>query len=585
VSDAAARRAALAVARKERAPDLAVVGGELANVYSGEWLPWNVEVAAGRIAYVGPRSPSVDASTTVVDAAGRAVVPGYIEAHFHPFALYNPASVLEVALPTGTATTVADNLSYFLIGGVSGFRAVVDAVARLPGHHYWVARLRSQSEFEGELERFSLAAIREQLGWPEVLATGEVTRWIQITEGDPHLLEAFAAARAAGKRVDGHGAGASFDRLTAMAAAGVSADHEAISGEEAANRLRLGLWTLLRGSSLRRDLPELVATLRDRGLDTRRVLLTTDGSGPLHLQEHGMLDGLLATAVGEGLEPMTALQMVTVNAATFLGLDEELGGLAPGRRATLSILPARDRFRPDEVYVDGRLVARDGALLEEPAIDWDELGCRPDFAAPERFANPGLYPLRGTGTERSVATMRYESAVIARRVDRTFPVRDGIVDLADADGCAYVALVDRHGRWAARGIADNVFPGVAGLASTYNTAAELLVIGRDPASMAAAAEHVAGLGGGIAVADAGEVRWSAALEINGMSSTGRFADAVAIERELSEQVAARGYPFHDVVYTLLFMVCDFLPDIRLTPRGLMHVKTGAILEPAEVLRA
>lgn len=576
------RRALVAVARGDRAPDLAVVGATIANVYSGEWLPWNVEVAGGRIAYVGPREPAGGPQTTVVDATGRTLVPGYIEPHFHPFSLYNPASALEFLLPSGTATTVSDNLSFFLAGGKQVFRNVVDAVRELPGHSYWVARVRSQSGYEGEDELFTLEAVRDQLRWPEVLGTGEVTRWVEISNGDPALLAAFAAARAAGKRVDGHGAGASFGRVAAMAAAGVSADHEAITGDEAMQRLRLGMWTLLRGSSLRRDLPGLIAAIRDHRADTRRVMLTTDGSGPLHVAEHGMLEGLLATVVDAGVAPMTALQMVTVNAATFLGLDEELGGLAPGRRATFSFLEAPDRFRPQEVYVDGRPVARDGELLEPPAtLDWDALGCGIAFADPELFADPRLYLLPGDGAERVVATMRYESAVIARRSDRMLPVRDGVVDLAAAEGCAYMALVDRLGRWVSRGVVDGVFPHADGLATTYNTAAELLVIGRDPQSMSAAARRVAEMRGGVAFAHGGTVRWSAPLPVAGMSSAGSFADAVALERELAEQARAIGYPFHDVVYTLLFTVCDFLPDVRLTPRGLMEVKSGAILEPSE----
>jgi adenine deaminase len=583
-TDTPPRAQLLAVARQERPPDLVVRGGTVANVYSGEWLRWNVEVCDGRIAYVGPRSPVTDPSTRELDASGKVVAPGYIEPHFHPVALYNPASLLELALPTGTATIVNDNLFFFLPLGTDGFRRVVDAVNELPGHNYWVARVASQSGFAEEAEVFGHEAIAAQLEWPEVLATGEATRWIDIVRGSPRLLTAFETARRLGRRVDGHAAGASFDRLAALAGAGVSADHEAITGDEALSRLRLGLWTLLRGSSLRRDLPELVRAIGAAAVDTRRVMLTTDGSGPSYLADHGMVDDLLRLAVAEGMDAMTALQAATVNPATFLGLDQELGGVAPGRRATLLVLAGPAEFRPETVLVDGEIVARDGRLtIPRPAVDWAGLGASMKFGEMAPLADPRLYPLPAAGAEATVPVMRYESAVISRRDDRALPVRDGRVDLSDAADCVHAVLVDRLGRWIVRGVVADLFPGAAGMASTYTTSGHILVFGRSPAAMAVAATEVVRLGGGIAIAGDDTVTWSAPLAVVGTGSTAPFAEAVAIERTLFDRVADLGYPFHDALYTLLFMTCDFLPEVRLTPAGLLEVKRGTVLEPARPL--
>jgi adenine deaminase len=575
------RRRLIEAARGRLAPDLVVTGGTLANVYSGEWLPWNVEILDGRVAYTGPRKPEVGRETRVVDATGRVVAPAYIEPHSHPWALYNPVSLLERALPSGTVTLVADNLAFFLQLGAAGFHRIVRALEDVPAHLLWVARVVSQSTFPGEAELFSADAVREQLEWPEVVMAGEVTRWADISAGDEHILGAFATALRLGKRVDGHTAGASFERLGSLVAAGVSADHEAITGEQALDRLRLGLWTMLRDSSLRRDLPELLSTLLAAGADTRRLLLTTDGSGPAHYDERGLVDDLLTQATGLGLSSMAALQLVTINAATFLGIDEELGGLAPGRRASFVVLPDRDTFRPDEVYVNGRLVAERGELaVVLPAVDWAALGCRPQLAPPERWLDPAIYvtPARG-----AVPVMAYESTVISRRVDRELPARDGLVDLSGEPDLAYAALVSRDARLACRGVVSGLFPRLGGLASTYNTTGQLLVLGRDPASMAAAAAEVARLGGGVAFAEAGAVSWSAALDVVGFATSAPYATAVAIERELRQRSAAAGYPFHDPVYTLLFLPCDFLPDLRLTLDGLLEVKSGRILEPAAVL--
>ena len=582
--DVEERRRLLEVAQQRRPPDLVITGGTVANVYSGEWLRANVEISGRRIAYVGPREPRTAPQTHHIDASGRFVVPGYIEPHAHPWVLYNPVSLLEVAVPDGTTTLVLDNLFLFLQLGVAGLRRVLDALGDLPAHGYWVARIVSQAEWPGERELFSTEAVRQQLAWPEMAMSGEVTRWASLYQGDEGILAGLAAAKQAGKRSDGHTAGASYERLVSLVAAGISADHEAIEPEEMLQRLRLGLWVMLRGSSLRRDLPELAAGLVRAGVDTRRVMLTTDGSAPCYYREQGVMSGALRQAVEAGLSPMAALQMVTVNAATFLGLDEELGAIAPGRRADLLILEAPDRFRPEQVVVDGRVVARHGRLLAGlPQVDWDALGCRLAFERPERFADPSLYvpPARAgeAGGEGGAAwpVMIYESTVITRRRDLPLPVREGVVDLAGQPDLIYAALVDRQARWVSRAIIGGLMGSLQGLAATYNTTTQLLVLGRDPRSMAAAARRVAELRGGLAVAEGGRVVWSAPLPVAGMMTDGDFEQAARVEAELTERAEAGGYRFHDILYTLLFLTCDFLPDLRLTPRGLLEVKRGQVL--------
>ncbi|HWM11224.1 MAG TPA: adenine deaminase C-terminal domain-containing protein [Solirubrobacteraceae bacterium] len=574
------RRALLDVALGRRPPDLAIVGATVADVYSGEWLPWNVEVAGGRIAYAGPRSPRTGPDTEWIAADGKVLAPGYIEPHFHPWEIYNPASVREVTLPAGTTTVVADDPGMGLPGGPAAFARLVEALRELPGHQYWAPRVPRETALGDHVSPADLDILRDQLSWPDVLAVGEMERWAPVAAGAPHMVASFEAARAAGKRVDGHTAGASFARLVALAGLGISADHEAIDADEAVDRLRLGMWTLLRGSSLRRDLPELARVITERRVDSRRLLMTTDGAGPAYMARNGVTDGLLATVVEHGVDPMTALQMVTVNPAMFLGIDEELGGISPGRRATMVLLEGRDRFTPEQVLVDGEVVARHGELVAPiPAVDWDALGCRATFADPAVFGDPRLYTATGSGDVRTVPVLRFESTAIARRDDRSLPVRDGVVQLTDAPDCAYAALVDREARWVSHAIVASLFTSLDGVATTYNTTGHVLVVGRDPASMAAAGSEAARLGGGIAVAAGGEVEWSAPLTIAGLSIDAPYAAAVAVDRELGTRARAGGYRFHDALYSLLFLSCDFLPDLRLTPQGILEVKSGAIVEP------
>jgi adenine deaminase len=378
--------------------------------------------------------------------------------------------------------------------------------------------------------------------------------------GDSRLAAGIAAAKAARRRVEGHNAGASYDRLAELAAAGISSDHEAITGAEALARLRVGMWTMLRQSSLRPDLEAILREILPVVDSSRRLMLTTDGAAPSFYAERGMIAGALRVAVANGVAPMRALQMATIDPATFLGMDEEIGGVAPGRRATLVVLPEVGEWRPELVLVDGVVAARDGRLVAPlPAVPWSSLPAY-RLTAPD----PSLFaPLTGT-----VPVARYESAVINRRADRD------VTELPDRH--VHAALVARDGSWVTKGVIEGLFGDLAGFATTATTSLELLVLGRDPDAMARAAARVADMGGGFAF-DGG---WSAPLDIDGLITSGAFDHAVALERELAEQSRAAGYPFHDALYSLLFASGDFLPELRLTPRGLLDVKSRELLAPA-----
>jgi len=577
------RKRLLATVRGERPADLFVRGGTIANVYSGELLDGNVAVVGEHIAYVGESEQAVGPQTEVVDASGMIVSPGYVEAHSHPWSLYNPVTLAEGILPLGTTTVIADNLFFFMQAGSEGFAAIAKDLLELPLTYLWVARLVSQSPFPGEDEVFRLGKIRELLKRDYVIGTAEITRWPDLASGDPGLLEGIAAAKAEGKFVDGHMGGASEARLSEVATAGVEADHEAITRQEALNRLRLGLWTMLRGSSLRQDLPELLPMVTEDGVSTHRLIMTTDGPAPEYVAEHGFVDGLLCTAVKNGIPPIQALQMVTINPAALLRLDWRLGGIAVGRQADLLLLPDLVSFQPETVIARGRVVAEKGKLLATlPTVDWDCHESRPRFDDCLDLADPTLYPLRASGSQVELPVIHLESAVITSRQDaQEVRLKDGRVDLEDQPKVLHAALVDREGGWISRSLVSGFAGNLDGLASTYNTTTHILALGKQPEAMAQASQRVRELDGGIVVVQAGEISYELALPITGMASELPFAEVVEENRKLSRIATEAGYEFHDILYTLLFLTNDFLPALRLTPLGLLDVKSSSILVPAE----
>ncbi|MFB7639031.1 adenine deaminase C-terminal domain-containing protein [Peribacillus butanolivorans] len=583
VKTRALRDELIEVAQGKRPADMLIKDGTVINVYSGEFLKQNIALYKDCIAYVGENKVTINDDTTVIDANGLYVSPGFIETHAHPWVVYNPVSVTEKVLPLGTTTTVNDNLFFYLHMGTLGFKQLVDDLEKLPGNFFWLIRLVSQAIFPGEREWFNQKDIIDLLSLENVLGTAEVTRWPLLYNGDPVLLDIIDAAKKMGKVSDGHNAGCSYEKLNSIAASGISACHEAITAEEALDRLRLGLWTVLRNSSLRPDLSNIIKLITEGNVSTGRILMTTDGPHPSFIEKEGFVDGLVRQAVELGVPVMEAIQMVTINAATYLKQDDYIGGIAPGKKADILLLPDLDQFRPDLVISNGEIVAEKGKLtIQMPDIDWSKyLSEKPFTFSREILENPDLYIYPETSSSNSVPVIFFRSNVITQRRDLELPTKNGFVDLTDQEGLMYATLIHRNGEWVTKGILEKFAINLDGMASTFNTTTDLLTIGRNPDAMAKAAARVYEMGGGVVIVDGEEIILEIPLQLTGMMTTDpSFDKAVEFNDKLLSALQARGFPFHDILYTLLFLTCDFLPGLRLVPFGLYEVKTDKILVPS-----
>lgn len=565
------RQALTAVARGEAPADRYIADGTLLNVYTGECYPANVAIKGERIAYVGGRSDMVGPRTEVMSARGRVLCPGYVEPHSHPWNLLTPASLARHVLPLGTTSIFADNLPVYELAGPRGFEAAVSALARLPLRFYWMARVHTQSRSEGEARRFPIGALARLLDNPRVVAVGEITRWPEALEGDPGLLARLALAATRRKRIEGHTAGASAEKLMGLAAAGLASCHEPITAREALDRARAGIAVMLRQSSLRPDLKALFGALKEAPGLVARLMLTMDGSSPAFVAEHGFVDHLVRLALDEGVPPVDAYRMVTLNPATYYGLDHEIGGIAPGRFADMLFLPDLAEPRPERVLARGRLVAAGGTLVAKvPEPSWQRIFS----SAAARFARG----LRLSAEDFRVATpervpvLRLVSAVITRLEERP-----------PAEGDLLAALLDRQGRRICQAVVAGFARDLDGLATTVSTDFQILVLGRDPSAMAQAVNRLLAVKGGIVVVAGGRVVYELALPLGGIMAAAPLPALAARERELRGVLTARGYPHHDPLFTLLFLTADFLPEVRLTARGVWDVKHRRVLSPSRPL--
>jgi adenine deaminase len=554
-----------AVARGDVEADRYVRGGALLNVYTGEIYPANVAIKGARIAYVGARDDMVGRRTEIIDAAGRTLVPGYIEPHAHPWNLATPAALTRHVLPLGTTALFGDNLTVYELGGVVGFERAVAALARAPFKFYWMVRPHGQSRTIDEARRFPIAAIRRMLRNPWSAAIGEVTRWPDLHAGRRYLLERLALAAEAGKRIEGHTAGASPEKLGALAAAGLTSDHEPITAQEALDRARQGIAVMLRQSSLRPDLRALLEPFVKTAA-FNRLMLTTDGSTVALKAKHGLVDNLVRVAIEEGVPPIEAYRMVTLNPASYYGKDADLGGIAPGRYADILLLDDLHEPRPAAVIACGRVVARDGRLLARvPEPPWRQIFTARSVRFDRRWrVSAGEFDL-GRG---AVPVVKLVSAVITALEERPL-VEDDL----------RVALLDRRGAWITTAGLAGFAPGVDGLAATLSTDYQILALGRRPEAMARAVNRLLTLGGGVVLVDGDRIVFELPLPIGGVMSPRPLDELAAREEALHALLRARGYAFHDPLFTLYFMVADFLPAVRLSARGVWDVKGGRIVRP------
>ncbi|MCL2717064.1 MAG: amidohydrolase family protein [Alphaproteobacteria bacterium] len=573
-------------ALENAAPDLLIRGGKTWNAYTGEVEIADIAICGDRIAKVGTWSAALDAATSVIDATGMIAVPGYIEPHTHLSPFCSPLSFAERAVCHGVSCVVFDQLMLALPLGPEVLERVTTALsqASLP-LFFWLARTASQSRFRDEEAWFGPEIVRRQLESPSYLGTVEMTRWTELLDKRTAMrfLEVFEQCRSSGKLNDGHFAGARTQKLAALATTGIRSCHEAITTEEALDRLRLGLWVLLRHSSLRPDLPVLLDVIgKTRFHD--RLVFTTDGATELRIDERGVSDGLISLALERGVAPDIAYRMATLNPATYLGLDDDLGAVAPGRIANVNLLDNLNNPTPRVVICRGRVAARDRQLTvpaPSASFPWSavyrtDLLCVPAWDA-ARFFLPADAP-------NPFPAGRLVNGAITRVAPTALTASDKGLWPSEPDTLV-LAVTDRSGAFISRGIIQGMGAGIDVIATSYTTNAGILVLGRTPEIMAEALKRLRRLGGG-SVAASTDGKWvEFAFSMSGIHSTCDFSTGVEAARRFSDLLREAGYAHSDPVYTLLFLTADFLPEVRATEAGWYSVKDDRVLFPAESLSA
>jgi adenine deaminase len=553
-TEALARR--IEVARGDRAADTVMRGGRVLSVFTREWLDVDVAICDGVVAGLG----SYEGEETI-EAAGRWIVPGYIDAHVH----IESSKLLvdefaRLVLPCGTTTVVADPHEIANVLGTDGVHWLLDACAGLPLDVFFMAsscvpasafesprRPLTRGDLEGLLRRRRVIGLAEMMNFPGVIAADPAELEKLLLEGAGH--------------VDGHAPGVLGRNLQAYAAAGIRSDHESRTLEEGRERLRAGMWVLIREASGARNLHDLLPLVGEFG--PHRLVFCTDDRDPQHIAVEGHIDSMIRAAVAAGVAAEDALVMASHNAATWHGLDH-LGAVAPGYQADLLALADLESFRPELVLKAGRL-PRETARPQVPPWVTKTVRLQPLTSADLRLRHAG-------GPARVIGVV--PDQIVTEALVETPAVIDGCA-VADPDrDLAKIAVAERHlgtGR-IGLGLVRGFGLRRGALASTVaHDAHNVVCVGVDDGDMALAVQRLEALGGGMVVVSGRGVRAELPLPVAGLLSDApieqvleQSAALAAAARELGCHLTA---PFH----SLGFLALSVIPELKITDRGLVDV--------------
>jgi adenine deaminase len=560
----------ISVARGEQPADLAIRGGRLVNVLSGETYQTDIAIADGRIAGLG----RYDGKETF-DASGCFAAPGFIDAHLHieSSCLTVPEFARSV-VPMGTTTVVTDPHEMANVLGLDGIRFMLESSHGLSLNVlFMLPSCVPSTELETSGARLDAADLAPLLTHPSVLGLAEVMNYPGVLAKNPQVLAKISMA--SDRIVDGHAPGLSGRDLCAYIGAGIRSDHECTTLDEAREKLRLGMHVLIREGSVAKNMAALLPLVTPA--IAHRFGLVSDDRLPVDLLAEGHLNGLLRKAVSLGLPPVTAIQMVTINPATFFAL-KDLGAVAPGYRADIVLLDDLQEFRVRAVFKDGRLVARDGSLLADLPrppqaprssirIGWDHI---------KSFEVPA--PRSGSSLGRVIEVMANQ--LVTKEIRLSLPIRDGMVAADPERDVAKLAVVERHhgtgnvGVGFARGL--GVRQGAIA-SSVAHDSHNIVVAGANDRDMLAAVKTVERLEGGLVAVNDGRVLAAMPLPIAGLLS-GLSLDSAA-KQMADVMVAARtlGCLLPRPFMALSFLALPVIPELKLTDRGLVDVARSALV--------
>lgn len=571
------------VAMGRASADLVIKNGQWVCVQTGEIVPkTDIAIVDGRVAYVGANADhAIGRRTQVVDADGRFLVPGLLDAHMHvESGMVTVTEFVRAVAPRGTTGMFVDPHEIANVFGLKGVKLMVDEAARQPVHVFVQVPSCVPSAPGLETPGASLGPVdvAEAMTWPGIIGLGEMMNFPGVVAADDKMHEEMHSTRDAGKTIGGHYASPDLGLpFHAYVAGGAEDDHEGTNVEDAIARARQGMKVMMRFGSSWHDVATQVRAVTERGLDPRHFLLCTDDSHAATLAYEGHMDRVLRHAIAQGLAPMLAIQMATINAADHFGVSREMGQIAPGRWADVLLVRDLNNFSADVVVAKGRLIAEAGKWLEEqpsyPYPAWAMNSVKlAGMVKAEDFRLP-VENQRAQVTAHVIGVI--ENQAPTRHLTFNFQPENGEIKADLARDIAKIALIERHRATGAIQVALVSGFGLTEKCAVATTVAhdchQMIVIGTDEACMALAANRLGETGGGQVVIKDGQVIGEVQLPIAGLMSNEPVEKVAQKAATVLEGFKACGCNLNSPNMQMALMALVVIPELRISDKGLVDV--------------
>lgn len=568
------------VALGRKKADVVLRGGSLINVLTGEIIEsCDIAICGRRIASVGVTDVKIDRDSLIIDARGLYVIPGLIDGHIHiESSMLRPIEFCRVVLPFGTTSVVVDPHEIANVLGLRGVRYILDESEELPLNFFVQipSCVPAAPGMETSGAEFDEKDIAVALQWSRVVGLAEVMNYPGVLSGDSKLLAEIRTTLEAGKIVEGHAPGLDLSKINAYISLGIKGDHESVSGEEAVTKLRLGMYLEIREGSSMKNLRTIVASLLGLDIDLRHCILVTDDKHADDLLDEGHMNHLLHRVIEEGVDPVRAVQMATINVAEHFHLEDTIGSVSPGRLADLVLVKNLETPNPSYVFSNGVLVARDGRLT-----------CRlSPFQCPE-VVRKSIH-LRGTISQSDLKipavadSIRMDVLVIGVRDGQAYtdrlvenmPVENGLIASDVNRDLLKVAVIERHKATGNIGLGFVKGFGIqtgAISSSVGHDSHNITVVGTNDVDMSVAVSSIAKMDGGIVVVQDQKIVAFLALPIAGLMSD---KDAWWVSERLKktcEAAKSLGVTLSSPFMTMSFLPLAVIPHLRITDKGLVDV--------------
>ena len=571
--------------RGKIAAEKVIKGGQLVNVMSSEIYPADIAVYKDMIAAVGDVEDYIGPDTEIIDATGYYLTPGMIDGHIHSeCSKMSITSYAKAVVPRGTTSMISGLDEYISVSGLEGLQEVLAEMKQSPLKVFWGAPYKTPYTIPKSTIAFNFTedVHKEVQKWPECYGVWETVREF-LQEEDEDTLGAIAEAWKNHLPVFGCAPMARGNDLNGYLCGGVRLDHESYDHEEVVEKMRKGMHMLIRESCVTHFLEENIKAVTEvNPAFARRVSFCTDDVVPSDILEKGHLDNVVRLAIKAGVEPMTAIQMATINSAEAYRIDDQIGSICPGRIADILFVKNLEEFEVSKVMTNGKMVAENHKLTydlqapERSSVLKGALKCK--LTTKEDFE----YKASIQNGEADVLALDVKGPFVRKRRDVVLQIKDGIVQPDPEQDVAMVSVLERFGRNGNKSLAFCSGWKLKKGAMASSAAPDdnnLVVMGVSAEDMSIAANYVIEQGGGQVVVADGEIVEFLPLPVGGIVSDAEPEEIAAMEKKIDEAARDLGSDLPNPMMYMFFLPITAIPDYAITDVGPVDYVNLRTFEP------